>query len=292
MNLVKFKDVVLDEFFNTHFKGKYAYLCRMKYAFTFDMTTAEYAQVEQETGAPTIEKPYINIENYNDAIDHEITEQINDVSAYIYKNSVQIDSDISLEDLKKFRSWLAEELLKLYEYKDDVKNMLNYYAQGGYDDVIKILSLYPISTQISQNVTTGCSCCNSTWPSTTPNLLSTISSCDPVTSYRTSIYNCMVNTFSYLEFWTKYPSEFINEFYKYVDNIIKSGLYLGGATYASDFKSCECLNTDSHTANIMYLKNLRQALQYIMNDEIVGHKVFINTAFENWAKYVYEIMVW
>lgn len=291
MNLVKFKDVILDEFFNTHFKGKYAYLCRMKYAFTFDMTSAEYTAVEQSTGTPTIEKPYINIEDYSEAIDQEITDQINDISIYKYKNGVQIDSDISLEDLKKFRSWLASELLKIYEYKDDVKNMLNYYAQGKYDDTIKVLSLYPISTQISQNVISGCSCCNGTWPSTTPNSL-TISSCDPVISYRTSVYNCMVNTFSQLEFWTKYPTEFINKFYKYIDNILKSGLYLGGTTYASDFKSCECVNTNSHILNIEYLKSLRQALKYIMDDDVTGHKLFINSAFENWAKYVYEIMEW
>ena len=40
------------------------------------------------------------------------------------------------------------------------------------------------------------------------------------------------------------------------------------------------------------LQQLSNSLNYIINNDILGHKNYISTAFNNWAKYLYESMEW
>ena len=287
MNLVKFKDILVDEKFNIYFKNKYAILCNMKYAVPLNISSVDYNKIERgEAQLSDFNYSYIDIDSYNNYIDAVETEKINNINKYIYKNNHSTDQTLTLEQLKIFRAWLATELLSLSDYNDDVKNMLEYYKSNMYDEVVKCLSLYPKNISL-YNITSSCGCNTSI-----SSQLESISSCDPISVYRNSIYNCMVYNFSRIDFWNEFPIEFFKLFKLYIDNILNIGLYLGNSKYPMELKSCECTDLDSHKINEQYLLNLQQSLEYIINDDISGHKMFIATSFANWAKYVYELMSW
>jgi topoisomerase-4 subunit A len=54
---------------------------------------------------------------------------------------------------------------------------------------------------------------------------------------------------------------------------------------------CQCSITND-SSNERYLRNLSESLQYIYNDDIIGHKNFIQDSLYNWAEYLYDYMSW
>lgn len=318
MNLIKLKDIIKegDEFFNKHLKGKYAYWIHLRYIVSFDHMKHEgYVACEnditrllkKDDGTYPIPygAPYIDV--YDDSceiipfIDVKETDKINSVIEFARKNNYATDDDITIDELKKFRTWLATQLLsfdinnkgeQLYELFDsDETYVLTYYKNGMYDNVIKYLNTFgKVDINIINNITSSSCGCGRTDLSSLYNM--GISVCDPLLIYRKNIYNKMVEMFSPYTFWKDYPIEFIKEFKKYIDNIINADFKLTKCSYISDFVDCGCEVSNEQENMLLILKRLSQSLSYIINNQIVSHKNYINDAFKDWATYLYEKMEW
>ena len=258
MNIIKFKDSIRpdDTLFNNYLKGKYAYWVRMRYVVPFEVITPEeYISAEIDTAAL---KPFEG--KYRDMfadkalsawVDELETENINDIQSYIRSNKYATDPEITLADVKKFRTWLAEQLLLMdqtasgrqkYEfYNEEFTHVLEYYASGMYNDVVKWLTKYGQDALMLNNVKANCGCVPTINEFTLSNLgninniikpgcgcnssnldfnLQSMNLCDPVLVYRKAIKAKMVEYFGDMNFWMQMTPAFLIEFKTYIDNII------------------------------------------------------------------------
>ena len=329
MNIIKLQDKIMPvgcdkaEFFNNKLKGKYAYWIRMRYIIPFDtMSYNGYVACEEDINKLLKDsngeypRPYgceyldlydhivdlydnseLNILEY---IDSAETDHINDINQYVLKNSYITDEDITLDEIKKFRTWLASELLLFDteyttgEYKNEMytsqeSHVLQYYKYGMVNEITSGLIDFG-GTVVSYNtINKGCGCSGSSDLSSLYN--NSISSCEPINIYKRNIYNKMVDMFSNIEFWMKYPKEFISTFKKYIDNIIKVGLVITDSRYVSKYTDCACISSNKQE-DVKLLERLSNALNYIYMDDIVGHKNYIKDALYDWASTLYEQMEW
>ena len=116
MNIIRFKDVIKpdDKVFNDKYKGKYCWWVNCKWAVAFDdMGSDLYVEASKLNEIPTGVE-YLDTEEYSSFVDIMATERINNQI-----NVCQIINDnvgeIPLDNLKRFRTWLAESLIKLAE---------------------------------------------------------------------------------------------------------------------------------------------------------------------------------
>ena len=312
MNIIKFKDKIIDnpeviaesekrDFFNNHLKGKYAYWIHMRYAVPFEsLTDYDYVNIEEDINELfNSDIEYLDTYNYElvmkDYVDIEETNSINNSLTYIHKNKFTTDSDITLEELKVFRTWLAEELLVFYDgsiFNDKELQVLQYYAKLMYDDVVKNLSpdYFGGPTVNIETEVVGCGCCGDSNLSTLYN--TSINTCDPLNIYRTNIYNEMVKMFSNIDFWNQFSKEFLTEFKIYIDNIIKTGLPLTKSTFTSTFIDCGCRPDSSQMDNTNILYRLSTSLKYYLEDDVINHKNYIYDSLKDWSSLLYEQMYW
>ena len=96
--------------------------------------------------------------------------------------------------------------------------------------------------------------------------------------------------FSNIDFWVRYPMEFLGVFKKYVDNIIKLNLPINHDNY-DRYSECSCEDTNSNDS-INILKRLSESLDYMMTNNIHGHKNYIYDALHEWSSKLYENMIW
>lgn len=317
MNIIKLKDKIMPadqpqaELFNNHLKGKYAYWIQMKYVVSFDHMRHEgYVACEKnidkllqkEDG--TYPKPYgapsIVVYDIMDYVDTIETDRINNTVEYRLKNSYSPDDDITIDELKMFRTWLAKELLKMDQtelgeqrntfFTNTETHTLQYYAAEMFDNTVKVLTEFgKYNASISTVDTSSCGCHGSSLSS----LYNTeLNACDPVEIYKENVYNKMVDMFSTESFWSRWSPEFINEFKKYIDNIIKCNFQLSQTQWMAEFDDCGCQNKSVQDAGIAILKKLSIALEYIRDGKCSGHKNYINDALYDWASQLYEKMQW
>lgn len=300
MNIIKFKDVIKDgdDLFNESFKGKYTYWIRMQYAIPFDdLTTIEYTNCER--GDSPVPEGAIDTDTYQDYIDVAGTDAANSIDSYKLFNNYSTDNDITLDELKVFRRWLAQTLLGFdVDYTENQVHMLQYYANDMYDDTVKWLNQFgQISVSYTDLYTTqkpgvpvGCGC--SGVSATLSNLYATnLTTCDPLGVYRKNIWSLMVDTFSEVNFWTILSPAFLQEFKNYVDNILQVGLPLESTEWTSVFADCSC-GQSPNSSNTAILSHLSQSLQYIIDGQTDGHKNFIQKSLNEWASVLYEKMFW
>lgn len=315
MNIIKLKDINKqgDTFFNKHLKGKYAYWVHMRYIVSFDHMRHEgYVACEEDIDKLLIKEdgtypkpfgaPYIDIYNSDIVpyIDIYETDKANCIVKYRMQNEYATDCNITIDELKKFRTWLATQLLRFDQdnlgnqsniiYDNKETHVLEYYKNGMYDDVVKYLSVFGQSEVALSNIeTSSCGCGNNNLSSLYNSSLST---CDALFIYRKNIYKKMVEIFSNIDFWNQFPKEFILEFKKYIDNIIKCDFKLSQSSYISDFIDCGCSNIDDQSLLQTILKRLSESLQYIAEGQLMGHKNYIADSFKEWSEKLYEIMEW
>lgn len=334
MNIIKLKDIRMPEenpkatLFNTYLKGKYAWWVGMRYITpiipegpdqkvvpgSIGLGRAGYIRCEQDINnlldpESEFHTQYIDTHDgdYNflaEYVDAAETDYVNNIALLISQNNYKTDDDITIDELKKFRAWLAEELLKFSQtytgeqiesvYSSKVIRMLQYYAKNMVDEVVLgLIDFGAPDITISSITTSKCGCVGS---SNVSSLYSdALTSCEPLKVYRKNIYKLMVDTFSSVDFWLDRYSQakaFIGEFKKYIDNILRVGLPLNIDLLAdSRFTDCNCTQqVDSQGTEI--LKRLSEALGYIISESIQGHKNFIASAFADWSKYLYESMYW
>ena len=317
MNIIKLKDILMPDFypvanlFNTKLKGKYAYWIKMRYIFPLDSIDFDtYIKYEQMDNAEFVEiantVPHIDlystyysqciIEFFQDYIDATETEKVNDIYQYEVSNAYSADYDVDIDVLKSFRSWLANELLKLNTdangnpsgmYSFEVIHMLEYYKNNMYNDVIKYLDAFGYSKVSLISNKTTCGCC----ASASIDINTGIDVCDSVATYRNNIKEYMIALFSDVEFWKNKNKSFLTLLKKYIDNILRVGFTLPNVTETSFTIDCQCTNGNSNILKRI-LENLSTALQYIIDDNIIGHKNFIYDSLYDWSKNAYERMSW
>lgn len=319
MNIIKLKDILMpgdtleSNYFNKHLKGKYAYWVQMRYIVSFDHMRHEgYVACEEDITKllqkedGTYPKPYgaPSIDVYKDGIIYYVdsveTDNINNTIGYRMKNKYTSDSDITIDEIKMFRTWLATELLKMDQtelgeqknsYFDDLEtHVLNYYTNEMYDSTIRILSeLGSSHVTFNKLVDNSCGCQSSDLSSLHQDSLVV---CDSVSIYRKNIYNKMVSMYSNIDFWTQWSSEFINEMKKYVDNIINLNLPLNQSSNSNTYLECGCKKDDEQNILIDILKRLSISLGYIADNQIISHKNYISDALTDWSSMLYENMRW
>lgn len=297
MNIVKLKDQVKegDAYFNEHLRGKYAFWVRQLFVVSFDeMDQITFSQAEQTTGSGLFQMKtdrWYDVLDLMDYIDSVETNRINDITTFLEYNQKTPDSDLTIDDLKRFRTWLAEELLEQKICGFDIEPMLQYYKAAMWDPAATNLSLVSAYSDVQLTYGSGCACgCGSSL--TLAELYGQLSAtCDSLAIYRKSMYNWMVTTFSDLNFWMKVDVDLLRRFKTYIDNLLKMEMIPGNTSYVQPFAECGC-TTDLSSNNRNILEKLRQALEYLTTCGVTGHKNFIREAFNSWAMYLYELMYW
>lgn len=308
MNIIKFKDIKLpgNEFFNVFLKGKYAYWIHMRYAVSlYHISQSSYILCEQDiNNLLNSDIPYLDVkadsELYLQYIDTQATDATNSIKDLLVYNRYTADLDITIDELKKFRTWLAKNLLsfdqdadgeQIYNmFTDEETHVLEYYARGMYDDVVKYLGSFGAATNaVIDTATSTCGCAGS-------NLSSLyrfdVTSCDPLAIYRKGIYDKMCAMFSDINTWKDLAPEFLKEFKTYIDNIIRCNFTLSRNEYVSEFTDCGCDTTDNQSTMKAILARLSESLQYMIDKNLDGRKNYIHDALADWSKMLYESMEW
>ena len=296
MNLIKIKDqiVVNDVFFNDELKGKYAYFIRMRYIVPFSRITME-EYMDFERGVKSIEvfafKRDIETGYIKDSVDWSETERINLIDSYKIKNQYTTTKELTIDQVKQFRWWLAHELLYNLglTYETKTQKMLNYYDMYMRDDVVESLEMYSQPIQVSK-VQVGCGCCHE--GSDLSSLYNVnLNPCDCIGIYKKGIHAQMVTDFSDMSFWITKDKNFLKLFKLYIDNILQLNLPMK-STQVSDFVDCGCHQGAADNRYNIILKNLQAALSYMIEDDVNGHKLFITDSLRAWADILYEDMIW
>jgi hypothetical protein len=315
MNIIKFKDQLRpgDALFNTYLKGKYAYWIQMRYVVPFDfISTAQYVQYENDSsiltnwqarGCSEPDPRFWDLQGkhagYGAWVDVEATESANNIIPFTRSNKYTTDEDLTIDDVKKFRQWLADSILefdrneggeqKISFFDETTTEMLLYYKNNLYNTVVKSLNNIPSELSVTSSNVTKCSCGSGTDVSNLYN--NSVLGCDALAIYRQYIYKVMCGKFSDIDFWTDFPVIFIWEFKKYIDNIITLNLTLTQSPYKSVFTDCSC-SFNLQSTQLEILNRLSTALEYIGSEEISGNRNFISKALSDWAQNLYENMYW
>ena len=316
MNIVKLKDILMpsecsfSKLFNEKLKGKYAYWIQMRYIFPLDsmdyMTYIKYEQFDEIDFLKVNVLPHIDLYSEDccmydftqQYIDCEATdfENITRINKYIIANNYATDHDIDILKIRRFRSWLASEILTLNTCPDGTYlntlnenqiHMLEFYKNDMYNEVVKQLSVFGKENIFNISTEIGCICCNSVNIS---GIKYNNNTCDALDIYIKNVHTLMVNTFKDVNFWLTMDKDFIITFKQYIDNIIKAGLVIANSEDTVLYNTCKCNNNTEVTTVI--LRTLSDALQYIIEDNVTMHFNFIHDALYNWAEQLYDKMSW
>ena len=295
MNIIKFKDTIRpgDGHFNQHLKGQYAYWVRMRYVIPLNLiTTEEYMRIESDdTALKVIDPIYWDMSSSDDLladVDQDETSKVNDLTTYLHHNRYVTDPDITTEEVKKFRSWLAGQILESRDCSWKEKRVFEYYKNNLHDDTCKWFA--ETATQLlgstPTTTTTGvpCGCSSNTQLSPLQTKTFQLSQCDPLESYRESVRRVMKELFSSITFWQSLPDPLVKECKIYIDNIIRLGLRVGPKANA---KFVDCCDKKSNTD----LQPISWALEKIILTEIEGNRNRIVAGLVLLAD-LYEYLYW
>ena len=247
-----------------------------------------------------LDLPVIDIESYFMYIDNEKTDKTNDTNKYLYLNKYAVDDDITEDEIRCFRTWLAKSMLDLTPGMTDMqKVMLEFYANEMNDSTciaISNLSKFkPTQYKGGSSFTASCGCQTETGLSHNSFLqLFGNGVCDPLIEYKAMLHGQMVDMFTNIDTWKQYD-EFLLDIIKYLKSILKINFPLYSLTsISSSFVECGKLNEKElgQKNGVSILTSLIEAFQYIYNDEQDKHKNFITQTLYNWSDNLYELMRW
>ena len=173
MNIIKFKDIIIegDSVFNQYFKGMYCWCVKWDTCVPFDeLDLNGYIACERGEAIPE-DCHQIEFQEYaieKAALDVSTTEMINSIAKYDFFNQYNAGPDITIDDLKRFRTWLAEQLHGPWHGFVDhffdkkapkVHNMLNYYVEEMNDDTVQMLGSFVNTTLTYTTFGVGGSSC-------------------------------------------------------------------------------------------------------------------------------------
>lgn len=324
MNIIKFKDILatIDEnhgaeevtLFNEYFRGKYCWWTRCIYVHLFDeYTQNEIIDIEQTGTDSKVGTHIIMSADWTNYIDMTATEYANNITRWSGANKRIIDNNIILDDLRAYRTrvaqWLlgvvidedfdidtaAEKNAVLLEYAGSdyckLKEMLNYYKNEMYNTTIGSLLTFTGPNTYTQNapISYGCGCSASSLAIDT----TTITATNPIAIYRRNVYNYMVQVFSDVNFWKLFEEDGVLQNLKeYTQGVIDVNLPLTPAPAALEYADCSSLLTDTNVQLTTILSNLVLAINYIQTDKDIEYRNFIYQSFFMWAAKLYEYMRW
>ena len=229
-----------------------------------------------------------------EVIDLDGTEKANSIIEYLEYNEC-IPEDVTLDQVKKFRSWLAKILLEFVDnLTDNQKHILSYYANEMNDDTVKWLTEFG-SLTMNYNVLNE-SACGCSGRSNLSSLYNThINTCDPILIYKSSIHNGMVQMFSDINFWKPINTNLLRTIVVYLKGILQYKLNLvPDVVDVNDIFTCKCLSTDNAGQKLAtnIIENLIESFNYIIEDDVDGHKLTIQSSLNQWADKLYEFMEW
>ena len=328
MNIVKFKDIMLEDtdprapqLFNEKFRGKYCWGVNWHWCVSFDdLTIEQYCECSHNNMLPE-DIDFLDLMEYEDLIDQDAVIRVNSIDSYILSNDY-VPSELTLDKIKKFRTFVAESLLANEpawdtEYDetltDKIEKMLTYYKNGMWDEVIKSLAAF--SDIAGLNVTgtyTDCGCGGTTSGATVmlkdqTGMYRSASSCgcssanaslllsntcDCVALYRSSIRNFMIDIFSDWRFWDKVTDTVVPDMIAMLKAILEAGLPLSFNSTDVIYGDCSCLGGNTDEAGKLIISNLIKALTYIKDEDVVAHKNFVKNSLYAWASKLYEWMEW
>lgn len=296
MNIVKVKSIRDNNGDVITFSGRYCWCVSWKHIVDLDdYTISEIISLEQNGQTPSKQGTQcVSYATYqtNGYIDNTATDAANSIAKWVEYNKFSPDDDITVDEVKQFRTWLARTLYNLD--KDtasyEVREMLAYYMNEMNDATVQHLSTFAKTTvkTVLQTGTSSCSC------NKTSESLISASLCDAVEQYRTGVRNIMISTFSDISFWSGREQDLQNEIAHYIDNIIKMALPLTQSPYASQLYDCGCLtnaNTPQQTMTLA-LENISKAFKLMAAGTISGNRDFISRSLNEFAVSLYEIMRW
>lgn len=280
-----------DPTFDRYFKGKYVYNINWEHLVLLDNSVENLIRWSKGEDIPG-EVIRLDYETYKEYIDKEETDRVNDPTKYKLYNQFTSDENLTWDEIRVFRTWLAKALLTYgIQYDSKTQHMLEYYRDEMYDGVCRGLTEFGgPSASIIEPTKTGCGCSHTSDMSSL--YQESLSVCDPISIYRRNVYNTMVSTFSEVEFWKDYDPDLIENFKKYVDNIIKMNLTLDKPSKTPLFVDCGCETTSLDRFNKDILQRLSRALDLIAKKELIGNMNYISEALNDWATHLYENMRW
>lgn len=305
------------EFFNNYLKSKFCWWVAMRYVVPFEkLGVPGYIKCEQDIDnllnplSPYYTEYIFDTKKSSSFLSQYVditeTDSVNSISRFLTQNSYTPDPDITLDEIKVFRTWLAKELLKFdqdnegkqmfVKYDANTTHMLDYYAHTMYNEVVKQLQIFGSSDVVIRTDTGQKSDCGCSGSSNISSLYgSSVALCDALAIYRGNIRGKMIEVFSNVDFWLRRYDDaalFIAEFKKYVDNIIKVQLKLVIDPATDDkYTDCGC-NVNDDSRGEVILKRLSQSLGYILDRDVDGHRNYISDALRDWSTYLYEHMYW
>lgn len=224
------------------------------------------------------------------------TEKVNSIAELKSYNEC-IPESVTLDQIKKFRTWLAESLLEFEtDLTENQTHVLSYYANGMTDDTIKWLTEFGAIETSYNDVVKEVSCGCVGGGSNVSSLYNTsVSICDPISIYKNNLHNSMVQLFSDMSFWEGVNKNLLRGIVIYLEGIVRSGLSLVSLqTTLDNTFSCKCLADDGTAQKlaVSILEDLIESFNYIINDDVVGHKLTIQRALSQWSDKLYEVMEW
>ena len=291
-------------------EGKYVWLIRIENSNyivypivdkkeNYYISTAEYT--EYIYGENHTEPEHYNQEKEYPAmlsdIDFTASNAANSIDKYLtYNEIVPADGQATIDDMKNFRTKVAEFLYSVYQLDSDSKlvEMLEYYKEGMTDKAVQLLSDFRnVQASLSPSgafVDCGCA----TKPLTLT--LGTVSVCDPLESYRKSVHDYMVLKFSDYTFWKYLNDEMPKDFdfiISMLEGIVKGNFPIVNLSGTFGYGDCSCLTYGTAQESAMkILNNLITTFEYIRDDEAEAHKNFVYSTLNSWANALYEVMSW
>lgn len=265
------------------------------YSFTVneDSVVAIYAIRDSSVGLPIID-----VNAYWDYIDITATTKANDVKMFVLANKFTTDDDITEDELRNFRTWLAQMMLELGSDLSEVEQLvLKYYASDMTDDVITAMSNLGAEFRsfFGLNVNSNNNCgCSSTRTLIDTSLITSLTPCDPVAAYRRMIHTQMVQMFSNVDFWLQYRM-MLKDIKRYIQGILDINLPMYGTIQSTNFAECGKLSEKdiAQQTAIRHLSALIEALTYLETDEdTAAHRNFIFSTLHTFAESYYELMRW
>lgn len=307
MNILKFQDIVLNnelaenltneqiQIFNSKFKGKYTYTINWYYCVALEDITPE--QFVNLSRSQTVDEQissydFLIIEDVESFIDWEKTNKVNSIASLLEINKFVPDSDITLDELKMFRTWLANLLYTaLVDLDYGTKEMLNYYKLEMHDDTIEHLSHFTkVETDVISSTNLNTCGCHTNTQFILPNGIST---CDPIYIYRKNVYEKMVSVFSDIDFWLKLDKDMLNEIKRYIDGIVECNLTLYTSQFSTTLHDCGCLTqNNAQEERMQILKDLSSCFYFLATDNYTNKKNHISLTLNKWASLLYERMRW
>ena len=286
--IIKFKDRIhpSDEAFNLLLKGRYAYWVRLQYVIPLsDLSLDQYVKAEREgidlkNGCSEYANVW-NSDELTDYIDYPETEKINATRVYEKYNEKQgnMAPHLSQERIKNAYLFFLDLIYQgLKDSSRDgkvdslVERSINFFKNKGKDEVLSILYQIQLLPDLpsSPNQISSSSCgCNQIPDLTIPGSFKTY---NLPGVYAEGLKNILLSTIQNPDFWImSLEEQDILEAKEYVDSILRLDLDFPGTNFKKD------------------ARDFSLTLEYISEQNLVGHKNFIRDSIFKFVKYIPQL---